>query len=96
MKTFKQFAKGAGKAGKFFFGPSAIAVGTALDAVMPDPVADGTLKGAENTARNIQYRDRKQERFQDLRKSGEFTRSRAKKRSDSEKEFQNYLKKQGS
>ena len=92
MKTFKQFAKGAGK---FFFGPKAIAVGTAIDAVMPDPFADGTLKGAENTARNIQYRDRKQQRFQDLRQSGEFTRSRAKKRSDSEKEFQNYLKNKG-
>ena len=88
MKTFQQFAK----AGKFLLKPSAQAVGVALDAIIPDPLADGTLKGAEKTARDIQYKDKKQERFQNLRKSGEFTRSRAKKRSDSEKEFQNYLK----
>ena len=102
MKTFQQFQldsqqldEGIGavaKVAKFLLKPSAQAVGVAIDALIPDPVADGTLKGAENTARNIEYRDRKQQRFQDLRQSGEFTRSRAKKRSDSEKEFQNYLK----
>ena len=93
MKTFAQFAK---KTGKFFFGPKALAVGTVIDAIDGKPFADGTLQGAEKTARNIQFRDRNQQRFQDLRKSGEFSRSKAKKRSDSEKEFQNYLKNKGS
>ena len=93
MKTFKQFAKGATK---LFLKPSAQAAGIALDAIIPDPLADGTLKGAEKTARDIQYKDRKQERFQNNRKSGQFTRSAAKKRSDDEKEFQNYLKNKGS
>ena len=92
MKTFQQFAKAA----KFFLKPSTQAVGVAIEAALPDPLADGTLKGAEKTSRNIQYRDRKQERFQNDRKSGQFTRSAAKKRSDDEKQFQKYLKNKGS
>ena len=92
MKTFQQFAKAA----KFFLKPSTQAGGVAIDAALPDPLADGTLKGAEKTSRNIQYRDRKQERFQNDRKSGQFTRSAAKKRSDDEKQFQKYLKNKGS
>ena len=89
MKTFQQFAK---KAGKFFFGPKAIAAGMVFDTIDGKPFADGTLKGAEKTIIDMQIRDRNRQRFQDLRQSGYFTRSKAKIRSDQEKQYKKYLK----
>ena len=79
MKTFQQFAK---KAGKFFFGPKALAVGTVIDAIDGKPFADGTLTGANKNFekflnQQFRYLDRK-----DARQTGVYTRSAAKKFND--------------
>tara|TARA_B000000557_G_scaffold17854_1_gene13604 strand:+ start:36 stop:296 length:261 start_codon:yes stop_codon:yes gene_type:complete len=79
MKTFTQFAK---KAGKFFFGPKALAVGTVIDAIDGKPFADGTLTGADKTFDKFLNQQSRHFARKDARQTGVFTRSAAKKFND--------------